>query len=68
MACGNARRVSDGMLHDLNVLDLLALEAGAVFVMDPAYVDSATRAPPPDWRVLHHPLQEKNLILSGHPA
>jgi len=56
------------MLHDFNVLDLLALEAGAVYVMDPAYVDSAPRAHPPDWRVLRYPLQDENLILSGHPA
>ena len=68
MACGNAHRLSDGKLHDLNVLDLLAPEGGAVYVVEPAYVDSATRAPPPDWRVLHHPLQDENLILSGHPA
>jgi len=31
--------VSDGKLHDVNVLDLLLPEAGAVYVMDRAYVD-----------------------------
>ena len=31
--------VSDGKLHDVNVLDLLTPEPGAVYVMDRAYVD-----------------------------
>jgi len=31
--------ISDGKLHDVNVLDLLAPEAGAIYVMDRAYVD-----------------------------
>jgi Domain of unknown function (DUF4372)/Transposase DDE domain len=31
--------ISDGKLHDVNVLDLLALEAGAFYVMDRGYVD-----------------------------
>ena len=31
--------ISDGKLHDVNVLDLLAPEPGAVYVMDRAYVD-----------------------------
>jgi Domain of unknown function (DUF4372)/Transposase DDE domain len=33
--------VSDGKLHDVNVLDLLAFEAGAFYVMDRGYVDFA---------------------------
>jgi len=33
--------ISDGKLHDVNVLDLLAPEAGAIYVMDRAYVDFA---------------------------
>jgi len=33
--------ISDGKLHDVNVLDLLAFEAGAFYVMDRAYVDFA---------------------------
>ncbi|MFU8831955.1 MAG: IS4 family transposase [Wenzhouxiangella sp.] len=33
--------ISDGKLHDVNVLDLLLPEAGAVYVMDRAYVDFA---------------------------
>lgn len=31
--------VSDGKLHDVHVLDLLTLEAGAIYVMDRGYVD-----------------------------
>ena len=31
--------ISDGKLHDVNILDLLAPEAGAIYVMDRAYVD-----------------------------
>jgi len=31
--------LSDGKLHDVNVLDLLLPEAGAIYVMDRAYVD-----------------------------
>ena len=33
--------ISDGKMHDVNVLDLLAPEAGAIYVMDRAYVDFA---------------------------
>ena len=33
--------ISDGKLHDVNVLDLLAFEAGAFYVMDRGYVDFA---------------------------
>jgi hypothetical protein len=33
--------VSDGKLHDVNVLDLLTFEAGAFYVMDRGYVDFA---------------------------
>jgi hypothetical protein len=31
--------ISDGKLHDVNVLDLLQLEAGAYYVMDKGYLD-----------------------------
>src|SRR6478609_6721656 len=31
--------ISDGKLHDVNVLDLLVIEAGAFYVMDRGYVD-----------------------------
>jgi transposase len=31
--------ISDGKLHDVNVLDMLQLEAGAFYVMDRGYVD-----------------------------
>ena len=31
--------ISDGRLHDVNVLDLLPVEAGAFYVMDRGYVD-----------------------------
>jgi hypothetical protein len=33
--------ISDGKLHDVNVLDRLAFEAGAFYVMDRGYVDFA---------------------------
>ena len=33
--------ISDGKLHDVNVMDLLIPEAGAFYVMDRAYVDFA---------------------------
>jgi hypothetical protein len=33
--------VSDGKLHDVNVLDMLSFEAGAFYVMDRGYVDFA---------------------------
>ena len=33
------RLLSDGKLHDVNVLDLLVPEAGAIYVMDRAYLD-----------------------------
>ena len=33
--------VSDGKLHDVNVLDMLVPEAGSIYVMDRAYVDFA---------------------------
>jgi len=33
--------VSDGKLHDVHALDLLQLEAGAIYVMDRGYVDFA---------------------------
>ena len=31
--------VSDGKFHDVNVLDILAPEPGAIYVMDRAYLD-----------------------------
>ncbi len=33
--------ISDGKLHDVNILDLLPLEAGAFYIMDRAYLDFA---------------------------
>src|SRR5262249_59883618 len=33
--------ISDGKLHDVNVLDLLLPEPGAIYVMAPGYVDFA---------------------------
>jgi transposase len=33
--------VSDGKLHDVHALDLLELEAGAIYIMDRGYVDFA---------------------------
>jgi len=31
--------ISDGKLHDVNVLDLMILEPGAIYIMDRAYLD-----------------------------
>jgi len=31
--------ISDGKLHDVNVLDILVMEAGAIYVMDRGYLD-----------------------------
>ena len=31
--------ISDGKLHDVNILDLLPLEAGAFYIMDRTYLD-----------------------------
>lgn len=31
--------ISDGKLHDLNVLDMIIIEAGAFYIMDKAYID-----------------------------
>jgi len=33
--------ISDGKLHDVNVLDILPVEAGALYVMDRGYMDFA---------------------------
>ena len=33
--------ISDGKLHDVNVLDMLVIEAGAFYVMDRGYIDFA---------------------------
>ena len=33
--------ISDGKLHDVNVLDILPVEAGAFYVMDRGYLDFA---------------------------
>jgi hypothetical protein len=32
-------RISDGKMHDVNVLDLLLIEAGAFYVMDRGYLN-----------------------------
>ena len=32
-------RISDGKMHDVNVLDLLLIEAGAFYIMDRGYLD-----------------------------
>jgi hypothetical protein len=37
----NFIHISDGKLHDVHALDMLAPEAGAIYVMDRAYVDFA---------------------------
>ncbi len=33
--------ITDGKVHDVNILDILLFEAGAIYVMDRAYVDFA---------------------------
>jgi hypothetical protein len=33
--------ISDGKIHDVNVLDILSVEAGAFYVMDRGYLDFA---------------------------
>ena len=33
--------ISDGLLHDVNILDSIELEAGAFYIMDKAYIDFA---------------------------
>ena len=49
--------ISDGKLHDVNVLDLLVPEPGAIYLMDRAYVRRlpAVLSPAPSRRVLRHP-------------
>jgi hypothetical protein len=37
----NFIHISDGKLHDVHALDMLVLEAGAIYVMDRGYVDFA---------------------------
>ena len=37
--------ISNGKMHDVNVLDMLAPEAGAIYVMDRGYVDFARLGP-----------------------
>src|ERR1035437_4175392 len=34
-------RISDGKMHDVNILDELSIEAGAFYVMDRGYIDFA---------------------------
>jgi hypothetical protein len=34
-------RITDGKVHDVNILDELILEAGAIYIMDRAYLDFA---------------------------
>ncbi len=35
--------ISDGKLHDVNILDQLIPEAGAFYVMDRGYIEKPTR-------------------------
>jgi Domain of unknown function (DUF4372)/Transposase DDE domain len=48
--------ISDGKLHDVNVLDLLIPEAGAIYVMDRGYLDFERR-PASSRRLLRDPRQ-----------
>ena len=36
-----AQKISDGKLHDVNILDRIAFEAGSIVVMDRGYIDFA---------------------------
>ena len=48
-------RVSDGKLHDVNILDDIPIEAGAFYVMDRGYLDFGTTVPPHvEFSVLRH--------------
>ena len=51
--------ISDGKLHDVNVLDILPVEPGAFYVMDRGYVDfCASVHDASGRRLLRHPRQE----------
>ncbi len=58
--------ISDGKLHDVNVLDLLVPEPGAIYVMDRGYVDFArlSRAAS-GGRVLRHSRQVESWMPSA---
>src|SRR5512134_3692970 len=49
--------ISDGKLHDVHALELVMPEAGAIYVMDRAYVDFAPACPAPGRCLLRHPRQ-----------
>ncbi len=52
--------ISDGKLHDVNVLDYLVPAPGAYYVMDRGYLDFARSASTPSGQgVLRHPSQEE---------
>ena len=52
--------ISDGKLHDVNVLDYLVPMPGAYYVMDRGYLDFARLIPTPSGQgVLRHPSQEQ---------
>src|SRR5438445_8816521 len=49
--------ISDGKLHDVNVLDILLVEAGAFYVMDRGYVDFERLCDASGRRLLRHARQ-----------
>jgi Transposase DDE domain. len=52
--------ISDGKMHDVNVLDLLLIEAGAFYIMDRGYLDfERLYALDQAGRLLHHARQAK---------
>ena len=58
--------ISDGKLHDVNALDLLVPEAGAIYVMDRGYLDFARlHAAASGRRLLRHPRQVEHSMPTG---
>jgi hypothetical protein len=58
--------ISDGKLHDVNVLDLIERELGAFYVMDRGYVDQAGLQVRSDWELLCHACQVELQIPENH--
>ena len=46
--------ISDGKLHDVNVLDILLPEPGAFYVMDRGYLDFERLCAASGWQLLRH--------------
>ena len=58
--------ISDGKMHDVNVLDLLLIEAGAFYIMDRGYLDfERLYALDPHARPLHPACRFRSRPVSG---